>query len=166
MLPKQRSCRDAALRTSGRNAVAGISTSGTAVLNLVIHNAGRYQAAAAYSGCAQTADPFGRQAIGLPVPWDALVRCGLATAVMALERVPADIRAQVPTISPNFLLPFRRWGIDPYTERFEVTLHGEGTIRGIGGIAELAAQPMVQPAVMMAVERMHGISEGHGGALR
>ncbi len=56
---------DAALGTSGRNAVAGISTSGTAVLNLVIHNAGRYQAAAAYSGCAQTADPFGRQAIDL-----------------------------------------------------------------------------------------------------
>ncbi|WP_211595207.1 FAD-binding protein [Paracoccus litorisediminis] len=52
-----------------------------------------------------------------------------------LARTPADIRAQVPTISPNFLLPFRRWGIDPYTRKFEVTLHGEGTIRGIGGIA-------------------------------
>ncbi|MTH35929.1 FAD-binding protein [Paracoccus limosus] len=49
-----------------------------------------------------------------------------------LARTPADIRAHVPTISPNFLLPFRRWGIDPYRQKFEVTLHGEGTIRGIG----------------------------------
>lgn len=51
-----------------------------------------------------------------------------------LHRTPEDIRAKVPTISPNFLLPFRRWGIDPYRDRFEVTLHGEGTIRGIGGL--------------------------------
>jgi succinate dehydrogenase/fumarate reductase flavoprotein subunit len=51
-----------------------------------------------------------------------------------LSRTPEDIRAKVPTISPNFLLPFHRWGIDPYADRFEVTLHGEGTIRGIGGL--------------------------------
>jgi succinate dehydrogenase/fumarate reductase flavoprotein subunit len=51
-----------------------------------------------------------------------------------LARTPQDIRARVPTISPNFMLPFRRWGIDPYRDRFEVTLHGEGTIRGIGGL--------------------------------
>jgi L-aspartate oxidase len=51
-----------------------------------------------------------------------------------LSRTPEDIRAKVPTISPNFMLPFRRWGVDPYSERFEVTLHGEGTIRGIGGL--------------------------------
>jgi L-aspartate oxidase len=51
-----------------------------------------------------------------------------------LSRTPEDIRRRVPTISPNFMLPFRRWGIDPYNERFEVTLHGEGTIRGIGGL--------------------------------
>lgn len=51
-----------------------------------------------------------------------------------LHRTPHDIRAKVPTISPNFLLPFHRWGIDPYRDRFEITLHGEGTIRGIGGL--------------------------------
>ncbi|WP_245448908.1 FAD-binding protein [Phyllobacterium sophorae] len=51
-----------------------------------------------------------------------------------LHRTPEDIRAKVPVISPNFMLPFRRWGIDPYNDRFEVTLHGEGTIRGIGGL--------------------------------
>ncbi|WP_240200395.1 MULTISPECIES: FAD-binding protein [Paracoccus] len=51
-----------------------------------------------------------------------------------LGRTPADIQAQVPTISPNFMLPFRRWNIDPYAAKFEVTLHGEGTVRGIGGL--------------------------------
>lgn len=51
-----------------------------------------------------------------------------------LHRTPADIVAKVPIISPNFLLPFHRRGIDPYRQRFEVTLHGEGTIRGIGGL--------------------------------
>lgn len=52
----------------------------------------------------------------------------------SLHRTPQDIRDRVPTISPNFMLPFRRWGIDPYNDRFEVTLHGEGTVRGIGGL--------------------------------
>lgn len=52
-----------------------------------------------------------------------------------LARMPQDIRDRISSISPNFLLPFRRWGIDPYSQRFEVTLHGEGTIRGIGGLA-------------------------------
>lgn len=51
-----------------------------------------------------------------------------------LSRTPDEIRRRVPTISPNFMLPFRRWGIDPYKDRFEVTMHGEGTIRGIGGL--------------------------------
>ncbi|MCY1433403.1 hypothetical protein D9M71_494300 [compost metagenome] len=40
-----------------------------------------------------------------------------------------------------------------------------GQIRGIGGIAQLAAQPGVQPAVVMAVKRVHGLSRGHEGAL-
>ncbi|GLS28334.1 L-aspartate oxidase [Mesorhizobium albiziae] len=56
-----------------------------------------------------------------------------------LARTPEDIRAHVPMISPNFMLPFRRWGIDPYKDRFEVTLHGEGTIRGIGGLRIVTA---------------------------
>lgn len=65
-----------------------------------------------------------------------LARALLRGPVFAdLARTPEDIRAHVPTISPNFLLPFRRRGIDPYRQKFEVTLHGEGTIRGIGGIA-------------------------------
>jgi L-aspartate oxidase len=65
----------------------------------------------------------------------ALARAMLKGRVFCdLHRTPEDIRAKVPVISPNFMLPFRRWGIDPYNDRFEVTLHGEGTIRGIGGL--------------------------------
>ncbi|SUA80772.1 Mycolyl transferase 85C [Nocardia otitidiscaviarum] len=58
---------DAALGTNGVNAVAGLSTSGTAVLNLPIHKPGLYRAVAAYSGCAQSADPVGREFIKLAV---------------------------------------------------------------------------------------------------
>lgn len=51
-----------------------------------------------------------------------------------LGRMPADIRARLPTISPNVMLPFVRRGIDPFNDLFPVTLLAEGTIRGIGGI--------------------------------
>jgi L-aspartate oxidase len=32
------------------------------------------------------------------------------------------------------MLPFVRWNIDPFKDRFEVTLHNDGTIRGTGGV--------------------------------
>jgi L-aspartate oxidase len=52
----------------------------------------------------------------------------------SLHRLPDDIKARLHTISPNVPLVFDRWGIDPYREMFEVTLHNDGTIRGIGGV--------------------------------
>ncbi len=52
----------------------------------------------------------------------------------SLDRVPEDIRAIMAHVQPNFVVPFDRWHIDPYRDRFEVTLRGEGTIRGIGGL--------------------------------
>jgi succinate dehydrogenase/fumarate reductase flavoprotein subunit len=51
-----------------------------------------------------------------------------------LGRMPLDIRAALPRISPNFMLPFVRRRIDPFNEPFEVTLRGEGTVRGTGGL--------------------------------
>ncbi len=51
-----------------------------------------------------------------------------------LDRVPDDIRAMMPQVQPNFVLPFQRLGIEAYSERFEVTLHAEGTVRGVGGL--------------------------------
>ncbi|BDI30830.1 oxidoreductase [Capsulimonas corticalis] len=35
---------------------------------------------------------------------------------------------------PNFFLPFDRAGINPFTDRFPVTMRLEGTVRGTGGI--------------------------------
>ncbi len=51
-----------------------------------------------------------------------------------LNQVPPHIRAQLPSIQPNLMLPFERRGVDPYRQRFAVTLHPEGTIRGVGGL--------------------------------
>ncbi|WP_439380868.1 FAD-binding protein [Amycolatopsis lexingtonensis] len=51
-----------------------------------------------------------------------------------LDRAPEWVRRKMPVVQPNFLLPFTRRGIDPYTQPFEVTLLGEGTIRGVGGL--------------------------------
>ncbi|BAY49561.1 glucose-inhibited division protein A [Scytonema sp. HK-05] len=38
------------------------------------------------------------------------------------------------TVQHNFFLPFDRLGIDPFTQRFPITLRLEGTVRGTGGI--------------------------------
>lgn len=66
---------------------------------------------------------------------NALARALLAGPVhCTLDRMPQDIRDRLPTISPNVLLPFTRRGIDPFKDKFEVTLRGEGTVRGIGGL--------------------------------
>ena len=54
---------DTMYRTSGRNAVAGISGSATSALNLVIEHPGRFRAAASFSGCAATSDRFGQLAV-------------------------------------------------------------------------------------------------------
>jgi succinate dehydrogenase/fumarate reductase flavoprotein subunit len=35
---------------------------------------------------------------------------------------------------PNCFLPYDRTGVDPFTQRFPVTLRCEGTVRGVGGI--------------------------------
>lgn len=45
---------------TGRNAVAGVSMSATSALDLAIDAPGLYQAAASYSGCPRTNDPFAR----------------------------------------------------------------------------------------------------------
>jgi succinate dehydrogenase/fumarate reductase flavoprotein subunit len=51
-----------------------------------------------------------------------------------LDRADAEVRAWMRSAQPNFFLPFDRAGIDPFTQRFEVTLRLEGTVRGTGGL--------------------------------
>jgi succinate dehydrogenase/fumarate reductase flavoprotein subunit len=57
-----------------------------------------------------------------------------------LDRIPEAIRTQLPYVQPNVMLPFDRLGIDPYRDKFAVTLHAEGTIRGVGGLRLVDSQ--------------------------
>jgi L-aspartate oxidase len=52
----------------------------------------------------------------------------------SLHRLPDDIKVRLHRISPNVPLVFDRWGIDPFRDRFPITLHTDGTIRGLGGV--------------------------------
>lgn len=58
---------DAGLGTTGKNALAGLSTSGTTVLALPIAKPGLYESVAAYSGCAQISDPLGYEIVRIGV---------------------------------------------------------------------------------------------------
>ncbi|MFT4043525.1 MAG: FAD-binding protein [Gordonia sp. (in: high G+C Gram-positive bacteria)] len=51
-----------------------------------------------------------------------------------LDRADEATAAQMRLGQPNFFLQFDRRGIDPFTQRFEVDLLAEGTVRGTGGI--------------------------------
>ncbi|GAA3791974.1 FAD-dependent oxidoreductase [Amycolatopsis tucumanensis] len=51
-----------------------------------------------------------------------------------LDHADEPVRRAMRLAQPNFFLPFDRLGIDPFTQRFEVTLLAEGTVRGTGGI--------------------------------
>jgi len=51
-----------------------------------------------------------------------------------LDKADTDVQQSMRASQPNFFLPFDRTGIDPFTERFPVTLRLEGTVRGTGGL--------------------------------
>lgn len=51
-----------------------------------------------------------------------------------IDKAAEEMRASMRLAQPNFFLPFDRAGIDPFTQRFPVTLRLEGTVRGTGGI--------------------------------
>ncbi|WP_445548458.1 FAD-dependent oxidoreductase, partial [Frankia sp. CiP1_Cm_nod1] len=73
--------------------------------------------------------------LGGPLHTETLARAMLAGPVYTrLDRTPQHIQRQMPRVQPNFMLPFDRKGINPYTDLFEVTLRCEGTIRGTGGL--------------------------------
>jgi succinate dehydrogenase/fumarate reductase flavoprotein subunit len=55
-----------------------------------------------------------------------------AQLIKAKER--PEVQAFLRLAQPNFFLPFDRSGINPFNERFPVTLVLEGTVRGTGGI--------------------------------
>ncbi|MEV6554513.1 FAD-binding protein [Nocardia sp. NPDC051756] len=51
-----------------------------------------------------------------------------------LDRADAAQRRAMRLGQPNFFLTFDRLGIDPFTDRFPITLLLEGTVRGTGGV--------------------------------
>lgn len=55
------------LDADGHRALAGVSMSGTSVLNLAIAKPGFWNSVASYSGCAQTSDPIGHEFVRLTV---------------------------------------------------------------------------------------------------
>jgi succinate dehydrogenase/fumarate reductase flavoprotein subunit len=51
-----------------------------------------------------------------------------------LDKADEEVQRQMRASQPNFFLPFDRTGIDPFTDRFSITLRLEGTVRGTGGL--------------------------------
>ncbi|MGB6753822.1 MAG: FAD-binding protein [Xanthobacteraceae bacterium] len=69
---------------------------------------------------------------------------------------------------PNMFLPFDRQGIDPFKQRFELTLRHEGTVRGVGGLAIDEACATTVPGLFAAGdaasrEDLVGAATGGGG---
>ncbi|CUU19749.1 Succinate dehydrogenase flavoprotein subunit EC 13991 CDS [Bradyrhizobium sp.] len=51
-----------------------------------------------------------------------------------LDEADAETQRHMRVSQPNFFLPFDRTGLDPFTQRFPITLRLEGTVRGTGGL--------------------------------
>lgn len=65
----------------------------------------------------------------------AIARALLQGPVYAqLDKADEAVRATMRVSQPNFFLPYDRTGIDPFRDRFPITLRLEGTIRGTGGL--------------------------------
>ncbi|MBO4223487.1 FAD-dependent oxidoreductase [Bradyrhizobium neotropicale] len=65
----------------------------------------------------------------------AIARALLQGPVFArLDKADDKVQRNMRASQPNFFLPFDRTGIDPFFDRFPVTLRLEGTVRGTGGL--------------------------------
>lgn len=51
-----------------------------------------------------------------------------------LDRGIPELKGWLRQAQPNCFLPYDRIGVDPFTDKFPVTLRCEGTVRGVGGI--------------------------------
>ncbi len=69
-----------------------------------------------------------------------------------LDRATSEVKAVIEKSHFIAYLPFKKAGIDPYTERVPVTLVYEGTVRGTGGIrivANLAIPLTIAPRILI-----------------
>ncbi|MFD2249256.1 succinate dehydrogenase/fumarate reductase flavoprotein subunit [Pseudochelatococcus lubricantis] len=70
---------------------------------------------------------------------------------------------------PNIFVPFDRTGIDPFRDKFEITLRHEGTVRGTGGLlltdgrAGTAVPGLFAAGDAASREPMSGATSGGGG---
>jgi succinate dehydrogenase/fumarate reductase flavoprotein subunit len=85
------------------------------------------------------------------------------------DKAEPDVRAWLRQGQPNCFLPLDRSGVDPFTERWPVTLRCEGTVRGVGGIRLLDDTCATGVPGLYAVgdaatrERLTGAISGGGG---
>jgi succinate dehydrogenase/fumarate reductase flavoprotein subunit len=78
---------------------------------------------------------------GAPIPGaSGHARSAIARALMTqpvycqLDQADGPTQALMRASQPNFFVPLDRAGIDPFRQRFPVTLRLEGTVRGTGGL--------------------------------
>jgi succinate dehydrogenase/fumarate reductase flavoprotein subunit len=68
-------------------------------------------------------------------PFVAVAKAMIEEPVLAVfDRADRDIETWLRSAQANAFLPYDRLGIDPFKERFPVSLRLEGTVRGTGGI--------------------------------
>ncbi|MBV9288063.1 MAG: FAD-binding protein [Hyphomicrobiales bacterium] len=85
-----------------------------------------------------------------------------------IDRASPFIQAGLRCGQPNIFLPLDRLGIDPFRERFPVTLRYEGTVRGVGGLLTDAGGATSVPGLYAAGdaasrEPVVGATSGGGG---
>ncbi|WP_349536244.1 FAD-binding protein [Rhodococcus rhodochrous] len=119
-------------------AEAGASFSGMEFANAYgIAAAGSTVTKTAYYGYATFFHADGRvlEGAGSSKGRSVIARTLLTEPVFAqLDRADPQVQQMMRAGQPNFFLQFDRRGINPFTERFEVTMLAEGTVRGTGGI--------------------------------
>ncbi len=85
-----------------------------------------------------------------------------------IDQAPPRLQEGMRKGQPNIFVPFDRMGIDPFTQRFPVTLRYEGTVRGVGGLVVNDACATTVPGLYAAGdaasrERFVGATSGGGG---
>jgi succinate dehydrogenase/fumarate reductase flavoprotein subunit len=85
------------------------------------------------------------------------------------DKGPPELASWLRQGQPNCFLPYDRVGVDPFTQRFPVTLRCEGTVRGVGGIKLMGDDCSTGIPGLYAAgdaasrERMTGAITGGGG---
>lgn len=85
-----------------------------------------------------------------------------------LDKADARLQEGFRKGQPNIFVPFDRMGVDPFTQRFPITLRHEGTVRGTGGLKIDERSTTTVPGLFAAGDAatrqgMSGASTGGGG---